>query len=48
LDDSVLGLSNSAARQWPEGGLSRVPYWIYTDAEVYLADQERIFCGPSW
>ena len=44
----MLGRSNTAPRQWPEGGLSRVPYWIYTDADVYRAEQERIFCGPSW
>jgi anthranilate 1,2-dioxygenase large subunit len=48
LDDRVLGLSNAAPRQWPEGGLSRVPYWIYTDPAVYQAEQERIFCGRSW
>src|SRR5579862_1222997 len=48
LDDWALGQSNRAPRQWPEGGLSRVPYWIYTDPEVYQAEQERIFCGPSW
>src|SRR5215468_1437282 len=47
LDDRALGLSN-AARQWPAGGLSRIPYWIYTDPDVYRAEQERIFCGPSW
>src|SRR5262249_31966658 len=48
LGDWVLGQSNAAPRQWPEGGLSRVPYWIYTDADVYRAEQERIFCGRSW
>jgi salicylate 5-hydroxylase large subunit len=35
-------------RQWPAEGVSRVPYWIYTDAELYAREQERIFCGPSW
>jgi salicylate 5-hydroxylase large subunit len=35
-------------RQWPAEGVGRVPYWIYTDAELYTREQERIFCGPSW
>jgi len=48
MDETALNRSDSAARQWPEGGLARVPYWVYTDPEVYRAEQERIFCGPSW
>ena len=35
-------------RQWPAEGVSRIPYWIYTDADLYAREQERIFCGPSW
>jgi salicylate 5-hydroxylase large subunit len=35
-------------RQWPTEGVGRVPYWIYTDADLYAREQERIFCGPSW
>jgi salicylate 5-hydroxylase large subunit len=34
--------------RWPETGPARIPYWIYTDAEVYEREQERIFRGPSW
>ena len=48
MDDWAVGHSNAAPRQWPEGGLSRVPYWIYGDPEVYRVEQERIFCGRSW
>ena len=33
---------------WPEQGIARVPYWVYTDPEVYAREQERIFCGPNW
>jgi salicylate 5-hydroxylase large subunit len=36
------------ARTWPEQGVARIPYWIYTDPEVYAREQERIFGGPSW
>ncbi len=32
---------------WPLG-LTRVPYWVFQDADVYRAEQERIFRGPSW
>jgi len=35
-------------RQWPAEGIARVPYWAYSDPDVYAREQERIFCGPSW
>jgi salicylate 5-hydroxylase large subunit len=34
--------------QWPSEGISRIPYWVYTDPELYVREQERIFAGPSW
>jgi salicylate 5-hydroxylase large subunit len=34
--------------QWPAEGISRIPYWVYTDPEIYQREQERIFCGKSW
>jgi phenylpropionate dioxygenase-like ring-hydroxylating dioxygenase large terminal subunit len=37
-----------AARQWPAEGLTRVPYWIYSDRDIYEAEQARIFQGPTW
>ena len=33
---------------WPEEGISRVPYWVYTDPEVYELEQQKIFRGPTW
>jgi len=36
------------SRQWPVEGLTRVPYWVYSDADVYGQEQERIFQGPTW
>jgi salicylate 5-hydroxylase large subunit len=42
------GRSDGTIRQWPGAGTSRVPYWIYTDGEVYRQEQERIFNGPHW
>ena len=35
-------------RTWPAEGLTRVPYWVYQDADIYQREQERIFCGPTW
>ena len=35
-------------RQWPAEGNTRVPYWVYSDGEIYAQEQERIFRGPSW
>jgi anthranilate 1,2-dioxygenase large subunit len=34
--------------RWPRNDYSRVPYWLYSDREVYEAEQERIFKGPVW
>jgi len=37
-----------ARREWPAEGTCRIPYWIYSDPEIYAREQERIFRGPSW
>ena len=34
--------------EWPDDGVSRIPYQIYTDAENYETEQQRIFRGPIW
>jgi phenylpropionate dioxygenase-like ring-hydroxylating dioxygenase large terminal subunit len=36
------------ARRWPAEGNTRVPYWVYSDRDIYAQEQERIFRGPSW
>jgi salicylate 5-hydroxylase large subunit len=35
-------------RSWPVNDLTRVPFWLYTDADVYAREQERVFGGPHW
>lgn len=35
-------------RAWPEEGLTRIPYWIYSDPALYAREQERIFQGANW
>ena len=38
----------STQRAWPAEGVTRVPYWIYQDADIYRREQERIFGGATW
>ena len=40
--------SLSASRTWPSEGLTRVPYWVYQDEEIYRREQARIFLGATW
>ena len=39
---------HAAARQWPAEGLTRVPYWIYSDHHLYDEEMARIFRGRTW
>ncbi len=34
--------------RWERNDYTRVPYWLYHDREIYQAEQERIFKGPTW
>ena len=34
--------------RWPREGLTRIPFWVYTDKDIYAREQERIFQGPNW
>src|SRR5215471_12254581 len=33
---------------WPSSGYTLVPFRLYTDADQYALEQERIFKGPTW
>ena len=35
------------SRHWPAEGLTRVPYWVYSDAEIYERELEQIF-ARAW
>lgn len=34
--------------EWPQGGLTRAPFRVMSDPEIYAQEQERIFRGPVW
>ncbi len=38
----------AAPLRWPGEGITRIPYWVYSDAGTYDLEQERIFAGKSW
>src|SRR5919201_197211 len=33
---------------WPSSNLTSVPFRLYTDADQYALEQQRIFKGPTW
>ena len=36
------------SRSWPEDKAGRVPYWVYSDPEVFKEEMEKIWYGPHW
>jgi len=38
----------SRLSRWDAPGSSRVPFWAYTDAQVYRRELDRIFYGEHW
>ena len=39
---------NKSERIWPADTSGKVPYWVYSDPEIYAAELERIWYGPHW
>jgi salicylate 5-hydroxylase large subunit len=35
-------------RAWPGEGVTRIPYWVYSDPELYAREQQRVFGGSFW
>jgi len=33
---------------WPDQNTSRIPYWAYTDTDVYQQELQKIWYGPHW
>ncbi|MBR0870272.1 aromatic ring-hydroxylating dioxygenase subunit alpha [Bradyrhizobium tropiciagri] len=46
--DQVSRTPRAIDRVWSNEGVTRVPFWIFQDKEIYAAEQQRIFQGPSW
>ncbi len=39
---------NLIRRRWPEQGTSRVPYWAYSDPQLFEREMDLVFAGRSW
>ena len=40
--------SSNKRADWTRDDLTRVPYWVYQDAELYQQELARIYEGPVW
>ena len=40
--------SSSALSRWSPPGSSRIPFWAYTDGQLYQRELETIFYGAHW
>lgn len=39
---------NTDVSRWSQAGSSRVPFWAYTDAQLYQRELDKIFYGAHW
>jgi anthranilate 1,2-dioxygenase large subunit len=44
----IAGRELSDPFQWPAEGVTRAPYRLFSDPEIYTLEQTRIFNGPVW
>jgi len=40
--------TNPPPFDWPADGVTRVPFQLFSDPDIYKLEQERIFRGPVW
>ena len=40
--------NTAPAMEWPQGELTRIPFWIYQSPEIYAVEQQRLYEGPVW
>ena len=45
---SATGGRQIGEREWPTGVLTRVPYWVYQDAEFMPPSSSGSIEGPVW
>ncbi|QAA95383.1 aromatic ring-hydroxylating dioxygenase subunit alpha [Pollutimonas thiosulfatoxidans] len=41
-------IESTTDRTWPQEGWTRVPFWVYTDPDIYQRELDTFFYGPSW
>lgn len=46
--DAPSAAANSRLATFPHADGSRVPYKVFSDADIYALEQERIYRGPTW
>jgi len=44
----MQGTTMTGSPRWPQEGTTRLPYWVYSDPELYHREQEIIFQGATW
>ena len=44
----MSGNSNDTKVTWPEAGLTKIPYELFTNQAQYNLENEAIFKGPTW
>jgi anthranilate 1,2-dioxygenase large subunit len=49
MSDQATAADQSAELSfWADGDLTRVPYRLFQDTQIYAAEQRRLFQGPQW
>lgn len=41
-------MSSKTVWAWDTGDTGRIPYWVYTDEQIYQRELDRIWYGPHW
>lgn len=44
----TTGKARAGGLVWPEDGVTRVPYVVYSDPDIYAAEQGAVFRGKTW
>ncbi len=48
MDDLNVQAASGTNFIWPHSDMSQAPFQVYTDANLYALEQQRIFQGPVW